>query len=76
MIILDRPILETVLAVDPEAVSRGLPMWSCFDSHQVVRPLYETVDEFRTGTGYHPQEDLMGCEAPFCVYKQGDWRPF
>ena len=42
-----------------------------FKSEEVVRPIYETQTTFRMGPGYHPPfhpaEDVLGCEGPFCV---------
>jgi len=40
-----------------------------FDSRQVVRPIYETQEEFRIGPGYHPTEHLMGCDETYCVHR-------
>jgi hypothetical protein len=40
-----------------------------FESVQVVRPIYETQEEFRIGPGYHPHEHLLGCEEPYCVQR-------
>lgn len=40
-----------------------------FDAAQVVRPLYETQKKFRIGPEFHPHEDLMGCEDPYCVHR-------
>ncbi|HET6370052.1 MAG TPA: carboxypeptidase-like regulatory domain-containing protein [Nitrospiria bacterium] len=40
-----------------------------FDAREVIRPVYETQDQFRIGPGYRPEEDLMGCEGPYCVHK-------
>jgi hypothetical protein len=37
-----------------------------FDAGQVVRPHYETQDQFRVGPEAMPHEDLEGCEGPFC----------
>lgn len=37
-----------------------------FDSRQVVRPSYESQEQFRVGPEAHPHDHLESCEAPYC----------
>ncbi|MBI3610576.1 MAG: carboxypeptidase regulatory-like domain-containing protein [Nitrospirae bacterium] len=41
-----------------------------FDARQVVRPIYETQDQFRIPPERDPTADLKGCEGPFCVRRE------
>jgi len=41
-----------------------------FDANQVVRPIYETQEQFRIPPQRDPMVDLMGCEGPYCVKRE------
>jgi hypothetical protein len=41
-----------------------------FDAGQVVRPIYETQEQFRIPPERDPTVDLKGCEGPYCVRRE------
>jgi Carboxypeptidase regulatory-like domain len=41
-----------------------------FDGAKVVRPIYETQEQFRIPPTRDPEVDLKGCEDPYCVRRE------
>jgi hypothetical protein len=41
-----------------------------FDARTVVRPIYETQEQFRISPERDPTVNLHGCEGPFCVREE------
>ena len=58
-----KPVEKTVIVPPNGQVSLDFE----FDARQVVRPHYETQEKFRIGPNAMEDEELEGCEGPFCV---------
>ncbi|MBI3620876.1 MAG: carboxypeptidase regulatory-like domain-containing protein [Nitrospirae bacterium] len=58
-----KPITRTVTVPPDGVVSLDFE----FDARQVVRPMYETQEQFRITPESNPFENVKGCEGPYCV---------
>lgn len=46
-----------------------------FAAKEVVRPIYETQEQFRISPERDPSVNLLGCEGPFCVKREHEHDP-
>jgi hypothetical protein len=61
-----KPIVKEVVV----PADGGVTLDFEFDASQVVRPIYETQEQFRIPPNRNPEVDLTGCEGPYCVKRE------
>jgi hypothetical protein len=61
-----QPIVKEIVIPADGAVTLDFE----FDASQVVRPIYETQEQFRIPPTRDPTVDLTGCEGPYCVKRE------
>ena len=59
--------IEKIVTVPPDG---EVALNFDFNAREVVRPIYETQEQFRIPPDRDPNIDLMGCEGPYCARRE------